>query len=69
MAITWVALTNSLGISNATTLLAAAYESRATAIARLFVPTVSFAGDTAQTATDGSFNTNNTSVLRSATAV
>lgn len=38
------------------TIMAAAYESRATQIARLFVPIASFAGDTAQTLTDGSFN-------------
>ena len=37
------------------TIMAAAYESRATQIARLFVPIASFAGDTAQTLTDGSF--------------
>lgn len=51
------------------TVLAGAYESRATQIARLFVPIASFAGDTAQTLTDGSFNSNNTSVLSSSTAV
>lgn len=41
------------------TIMAAAYESRATQIARLFVPIASFAGDTAQTLTDGSFNSFN----------
>jgi len=51
------------------TVLAGAYESRATQIARLFVPIASFAGDTAQTLTDGSFNSNNNSVLKSSTAV
>lgn len=51
------------------TVLAGAYESRATQIARLFVPIASFAGDTAQTLTDGSFNSNLTSVLKSSTAV
>lgn len=51
------------------TVLAGAYESRATQIARLFVPIASFAGDTAQTLTDGSFNSNNTSVLKSSTAI
>lgn len=69
MAITYVDAGNSpLGI-HPTTILAGAYESRATQIARLFVPIASFAGDTAQTLTDGSFNSNNSSVLKSSTAV
>ncbi|MEZ0374077.1 MAG: hypothetical protein ACAI44_33610 [Candidatus Sericytochromatia bacterium] len=51
------------------TVLAGAYESRATQIAKLFVPIASYAGDTAQTLTDGSFNSNNNSVLKSSTAV
>lgn len=52
-----------------TSIMAGAYESRATQIARLFVPIASFAGDTAQTLTDGSFNSNNASILKSSTAI
>ncbi len=52
-----------------TSIMAGAYESRATQIARLFLPIASFAGDTAQTVTDGSFNSNNASILKSSTAV
>ena len=37
--------------------LAAAYESRVHTISRLAVPRAQFAGDTAVTATDGTFNT------------
>lgn len=69
MAITYVDAANFAGTIQPLTSLAAAYESRATQIARLFVPIASFAGDTAQTLTDGSFNSNNTSILKSSTAV
>ncbi|MGV3523405.1 MAG: hypothetical protein ACO1RX_04235 [Candidatus Sericytochromatia bacterium] len=69
MAITYVSAANfPFGVSPLT-VLAGAYESRATQIARLFVPLASFAGDTAQTLTDGSFNSNNASVLKSSSAV
>ena len=43
----------STGIS---TLLAAAYESRAFTLAKLYMPVASFAGDTSQTLTDGTIN-------------
>jgi len=69
MAITYVDAANFAGFIQPLTTLAAAYESRATQIARLFVPLASFAGDTAQTLTDGSFNSNNNSILKSSTAV
>lgn len=70
MPTTWVDITNSaLAGADPSTFLAAAYESRATAIAKLFVPTAAFAGDTAKTATDGSFNTTLSTSLRSSTAV
>lgn len=69
MAITFVDAANFPFGVQPTTILAAAYESRATQVARLFVPIASFAGDTAQTLTDGSFNSNNASVLKSSTAV
>lgn len=69
MAITYVDAANFAGVIQPLTSLAAAYESRATQIARLFVPIASFAGDTAQTLTDGSFNSNNASILKSSTAV
>lgn len=69
MAITYVSAANfPFGVSPLT-VLAGAYESRATQIARLFVPLASFAGDTAQTLTDGSFNSNNNSILKSSSAV
>lgn len=69
MSVTYVDAVNySLGVQPST-VLAGAYESRATQIAKLFVPTASFAGDTAQTLTDGSFNSNNNSILKSSTAV
>ena len=73
MPITWVnaasnVTTVGLGLQ-ASLFLAAAYESRATQIAKLFVPTASFAGDTSQTLTDGSFNSDSGSALKSSTAV
>ncbi len=69
MANTYVSAANfPMGVTPLT-VLAGAYESRATQIARLFVPIASFAGDTAQTLTDGSFNSNLASVLKSSTAV
>lgn len=69
MSITYVNAASFSGYIQPMTTLAAAYESRATQIARLFIPMASFAGDTAQTLTDGSFNSNNDSVLKSSTAV
>jgi hypothetical protein len=69
MANTWVQITNSVRSADPVTILAASYESRATSIAKLFVGLVSFAGDTAQTATDGSFNSVPTSTLKSSTAI
>lgn len=69
MAVTYVDAANFPFGVQPTTVLAAAYESRATQIAKLFVPTAAFAGDTAQTLTDGSFNSNNSSILKSSTAV
>lgn len=69
MAITYVSAANFPTGVQAVTVLAGAYESRATQIARLFVPIASFAGDTAQTLTDGSFNSNVDSILKSSTAV
>lgn len=68
MAVTWVNTTSRPGGQSPQLLLAAAYESRATAIAKLFVPTAAFAGDTSQTLTDGSFNSNPASALKSSTA-
>ncbi len=69
MANTWVQISNSVRVADPVTVLAAAYESRATAIAKLFVPIASFAGDTAQTATDGTFNSTPASTLKSSTAI
>ncbi len=69
MANTWVQISNSVRVADPVTILAASYESRATAIAKLFVPIASFAGDTAQTATDGSFNSTPASTLKSSTAI
>lgn len=69
MANTWVQITNSVRSADPVTILAAAYESRATQVAKLFVPIASFAGDTAVTVTDGSFNSTPGSVLKSSTAI
>jgi hypothetical protein len=69
MANTWVQISNTVRSADPATILAAAYESRATQVARLFVPTVAFAGDTAVTATDGSFNSTPASTLKSSTAI
>lgn len=69
MAITFVSAASIPSGVQPITVLAAAYESRATQIARLFIPLASFAGDTAQTLSDGSFNSNINSVLASSTAV
>lgn len=68
MAITWVNTTTLPQGLSPNLFLAAAYESRATTIARLFVPLASFAGDTSQTLTDGSFNSNPGSILKSSSA-
>ena len=69
MAITYTDVANIPSGVQPQTVLAAAYESRATQIARLFVPLAAFAGDTAQTLTDGSFNSNRLSVLPSSSAI
>lgn len=69
MANTWVQITNSIRSADPVTILAASYESRATQVAKLFVPVASFAGDTAVTVTDGSFNSTPTSTLKSSTAI
>lgn len=69
MAITYTDITNIASGVQPQSVLAAAYESRATQIARLFVPLAAFAGDTAQTLTDGSFNSARGSVLPSSSAI
>ena len=69
MANTWVQISNTVRSADPVTILAASYESRATQVARLFVPTAAFAGDTAVTATDGSFNSTPASTLKSSTAI
>lgn len=65
---TWVQQTVPL-TTGLMTLLAAAYESKSFAMSKLFMPIASFAGDTSQTLADGSINTSNTSIIKSATAM
>jgi hypothetical protein len=57
------------GISAVQTIMAAAYESRTHTVNRFLIPRAQFAGDTAVTLTDGSFNSRNYTLVPLSTGI